>query len=80
MNRGIVGTQQINIAFAKIIKSYQLIDTSNVPWHCIVITIGDRVMQIRNNYDKSVFNGDIGTIDDINISDKIYLCDFMIAL
>lgn len=27
---------------------------------------GDKVMQIRNNYDKDVFNGDIGFIHDIN--------------
>jgi exodeoxyribonuclease V alpha subunit len=27
---------------------------------------GDKVMQIRNNYDKDVYNGDIGFISDIN--------------
>ena len=31
---------------------------------------GDKVMQIRNNYDKEVFNGDIGTIQDINMDEK----------
>ena len=30
----------------------------------------DRVMQLRNNYDKHVFNGDIGIIEDINSSDR----------
>ncbi len=29
------------------------------------LRIGDKVMQIRNNYDKGVFNGDIGVIQDI---------------
>jgi exodeoxyribonuclease V alpha subunit len=24
--------------------------------------VGDRVMQIRNNYDKEVFNGDMGQV------------------
>jgi exodeoxyribonuclease V alpha subunit len=33
-------------------------------------------MQIRNNYDKIVFNGDVGTITDINISDKIIFVQF----
>jgi exodeoxyribonuclease V alpha subunit len=28
---------------------------------------GDRVLQIRNNYDKDVFNGDIGVIDRIDV-------------
>ena len=27
---------------------------------------GDRVIQIRNNYDKEVFNGDIGQVDHVN--------------
>jgi len=31
---------------------------------------GDRVMQIRNNYDKDVFNGDIGTVSAIDTEDR----------
>jgi exodeoxyribonuclease V alpha subunit len=31
---------------------------------------GDRVMQIRNNYDKEVFNGDIGSISFVNEEDQ----------
>ena len=31
--------------------------------------IGDKVMQIRNNYDKNVFNGDIGFLQEINQED-----------
>jgi exodeoxyribonuclease V alpha subunit len=30
----------------------------------------DKVMQIKNNYDKEVFNGDIGTITDVNVEDQ----------
>ena len=33
--------------------------------------IGDRVMQIKNNYDKFVFNGDIGFVEDIDTTDRI---------
>ena len=33
--------------------------------------VGDRVMQIRNNYDKEVFNGDIGFITDIDRSEGV---------
>ncbi|MGI6526770.1 MAG: ATP-dependent RecD-like DNA helicase [Caldicoprobacterales bacterium] len=32
--------------------------------------IGDKVMQIKNNYDKNVFNGDIGLIESINQEDR----------
>lgn len=31
-----------------------------------VYRVGDRVMQLKNNYDKDVFNGDIGFVDDVD--------------
>ncbi|MBR4575971.1 MAG: ATP-dependent RecD-like DNA helicase [Clostridia bacterium] len=31
---------------------------------------GDKIMQIRNNYDKEVFNGDIGTVQGIRPEDR----------
>jgi exodeoxyribonuclease V alpha subunit len=33
--------------------------------------VGDRVMQMRNNYDKDVFNGDIGTITALDLEEQI---------
>ena len=35
-----------------------------------VFRVGDKVMQTRNNYDKDVFNGDIGFIDSIDSNDN----------
>jgi exodeoxyribonuclease V alpha subunit len=32
---------------------------------------GDKVMQIRNNYDKEVFNGDIGFVVEINLIEHV---------
>ncbi len=37
---------------------------------------GDKVMQIRNNYDKEVFNGDIGRIDSVDAIDQIITAAF----
>ncbi len=37
--------------------------------------LGDRVMQIRNNYDKEVFNGDIGRIAEVKTEDQELLID-----
>ena len=36
----------------------------------------DRVMQIRNNYDKDVFNGDIGQVAEIQSEEQRVLVDF----
>lgn len=60
MNRGAGGTQIIN-------HHVQAIVNPNYKQDCIshgIYTFGlyDRVMQIKNNYDKLVFNGDTGTI------------------
>jgi exodeoxyribonuclease V alpha subunit len=38
--------------------------------------IGDRVMQIRNNYDKDVFNGDIGRVVAADAVDQALAVDF----
>ncbi len=37
---------------------------------------GDKVMQVRNNYDKEVFNGDIGTVDRIDPDDRTMIIQF----
>lgn len=42
----------------------------------ITFRVGDKVMQTRNNYDKDVFNGDIGFICSINIIDHTLGVDF----
>ncbi|MBR6966128.1 MAG: ATP-dependent RecD-like DNA helicase [Clostridia bacterium] len=37
---------------------------------------GDKVMQIRNNYDKEVFNGDIGVIENIDMAERTLVIRF----
>ena len=38
--------------------------------------VGDKVMQIRNNYDKEVFNGDLGRVSALNLEDETLTVDF----
>lgn len=74
MNRGTTGTQTLNHDLQQLLNS-----TPNVPKMSnlgITYQQHDRVMQIRNNYDKKVFNGDIGTIQDINTDEEIVYVDF----
>ncbi len=69
MNRGAVGTQKLNHDLQLILNPEQ--DLPSLTRQGSTLKIGDRVMQIRNNYDKKVFNGDIGTIEAINTTDQI---------
>ncbi len=41
-----------------------------------VLRVGDRVMQVRNNYDKLVFNGDIGRVAHIDLEEQCLQVDF----
>jgi exodeoxyribonuclease V alpha subunit len=43
---------------------------SEVWWHRV--RVKDKVMQIKNNYDKSVFIGDIGFIQSIDLENARY--------
>jgi exodeoxyribonuclease V alpha subunit len=56
MNKGIIGADNLNRELR------DLLNPSGVTIRGDKFRVGDRVMQIRNNYDKEVFNGDIGTI------------------
>lgn len=69
MNRGVVGTHRLNQELQIILNPEENPD-KQVSRFGTVYKVGDRVMQIRNNYDKFVFNGDIGNITDINLIDK----------
>jgi exodeoxyribonuclease V alpha subunit len=41
-----------------------------------IFRFGDKVMQIKNNYDKDVFNGDIGIISGVDIDDNVVEVSF----
>ncbi len=61
MHKNPCGVQNLN----KILQQYMNPPASNKPEVSIpgnVVLIGDKVMQIRNNYEKEVFNGDIGRV------------------
>ncbi|HBS48448.1 TPA: ATP-dependent RecD-like DNA helicase [Candidatus Dependentiae bacterium] len=75
MNRGVVGTQRLNQELQMILNP-QNNEEKQVARFGQVYKINDRVMQIKNNYDKFVFNGDIGEITDINRTDQILKIKF----
>jgi len=37
---------------------------------------GDKVMQIRNNYEKEIFNGDIGTVESVDLQERTLKVNF----
>lgn len=66
MHRGHVGTIHLNQVLQKVLNQ------SRDAFECDGITFkhGDKVMQLKNNYQKEVFNGDIGRICGIDPVEK----------
>ncbi|MBV8660672.1 MAG: ATP-dependent RecD-like DNA helicase [Candidatus Dependentiae bacterium] len=73
MNKGAVGTQQLNYDLQQLLNPAQKL---SLVYAGTTFKLHDRVMQIRNNYDKKVFNGDIGTIETIDLEDKVISVSF----
>jgi len=72
MHKGTIGVSNLNIELQKRLNPGQSGITRGT-WN---FRIGDKVMQIVNNYDKDVFNGDIGWISEINPEERELAIDF----
>ncbi|MDA3924742.1 MAG: ATP-dependent RecD-like DNA helicase [Kiritimatiellae bacterium] len=66
MRRNLLGTENINDVIQAAINP----SGPSLQRGCTHYRSNDRVMQMRNNYDKEVFNGDIGFIKEVNEKDQ----------
>ena len=66
MNRGGVGARSLNVELQAVLNPPGERKVERFGWS---FAPGDKVMQIENDYDKEVYNGDIGYIDDVNIDE-----------
>ena len=72
MNKGVVGVNYLNQEMQKYLNpgSMELRRGGRV------FRVADKVMQIKNNYEKEVYNGDIGKIVEIEEQDREVLIEF----
>jgi exodeoxyribonuclease V alpha subunit len=66
MNRGGIGARSLNIELQAALNFAGGRKVEMFGW---TFAPGDKVMQIENDYDKEVYNGDIGYIDDVDPDD-----------
>jgi len=62
MHKGIVGAENLNIELQNVLNPGE----TGIMRGGTGFRINDKVMQIRNNYDKDVYNGDVGRIKNIS--------------
>jgi exodeoxyribonuclease V alpha subunit len=65
MNRGGVGARSLNIELQAALNPAGDRKVERFGW---TFAAGDKVMQIENDYEKEVYNGDIGYIDDVDLA------------
>ena len=72
MQRGVVGSGNLNLVLQEALNPTK----EGLSRGGYNYRKGDRVMQIRNNYDKEVFNGDLGYVESINMEDRTLTVNF----
>ncbi len=75
MNRGSAGARALNSALQDALNPAQLGQPS-VDRFGYTFRVGDKVMQTENNYDRDVFNGDLGFIAAIDMEEAELAIDF----
>lgn len=73
MNRGGLGTQALNSALQ---ESLNKSEGPGITRYGTRFAVGDKVIQLANNYDKEVFNGDIGLITDLDEEQGVLEVEF----
>ena len=72
MHRGLLGTINLNREMQALLNPFgQALERGS-----FALRAGDKVMQLRNNYDKGVFNGDLGRIASIDREEGSLKVDF----
>jgi exodeoxyribonuclease V alpha subunit len=75
MNRGGVGARSLNLDLQTALNP-QRQDQPAVERFGFTYRVGDKVMQIQNDYEKDAFNGDIGFVAAIDTDEAEVLIDF----
>lgn len=72
MQRGVVGAANLNLALQEALNP----DGEALRRSGLAFRMGDKVMQLRNNYDKEVFNGDIGMVSAVDVQERTLMVNF----
>lgn len=72
MRKGLIGSDSLNLKLQQALNP----NHNYLQRYGNRYAVGDKVMQMKNNYQKEIFNGDVGTIKNISADDQEVLIDF----
>ena len=73
MNRGGLGAQALNQSLQRLLNPH---GTPAIERYGQRFAVGDKVMQIENDYDREVYNGDLGVVRSIGVEDETMSVEF----
>jgi exodeoxyribonuclease V alpha subunit len=73
MNRGGLGARALNVELQRLLNPPGPVRLERFGW---TFSPGDKVMQIENDYDKDVYNGDLGVVRTIDLDEAELKVDF----
>ncbi len=72
MQRGVVGATNLNLVLQEALN----LESDGLRRSGFVFKRNDKVMQIKNNYEKEVFNGDIGFVESVDMQERTLTVNF----
>jgi len=72
MHKGVIGTTNLNQVLQKVLNPNPVM----IEAMGSTFKIGDKIMHLKNNYQKEVFNGDIGIISSVDRKEKQLSVDY----
>ncbi len=73
MNRGSLGARSLNIALQEVLNPPGPMQVPRFGW---TFSPGDKVMQVTNDYERDVFNGDFGIISAVDAEEGALTVNF----
>jgi exodeoxyribonuclease V alpha subunit len=73
MNRGALGARSLNVELQKLLNPARDLRVERFGY---TYSVGDKVMQVENDYDKDVYNGDLGFVTSIDPDLREMMIDF----
>ncbi|WP_445504579.1 SF1B family DNA helicase RecD2 [Microvirga sp. G4-2] len=73
MNRGVLGARNLNIQLQEVLNPNPASKVERFGWR---FSPGDRVMETQNDYDREVFNGDLGMVARIDDEEGVLIASF----
>jgi exodeoxyribonuclease V alpha subunit len=72
MHRGPAGTQQLNTMLQSVLNPHG----DELESRGQLLRRGDKVMQTKNDYDREVYNGDLGVIESVDMEERVLKVNF----